>query len=152
MEELCLYIIRNINEEITLDSIAQDFNYDKSYLLRQFKKQTGYTITQYINELRVYNSTDPLILTEDTILKIALANGFHSQEYYTEKFTGTIGTSPHQFRQTFKKCLSYVESADSLEELEELRDALGEIKSHQEYLNNINTYAKNKGGRQKVHN
>ncbi len=154
MKELCQYIVENINEEMTLDSIAAAFNYDKSYLLRQFKKTTGYTITQFINELRVYNSTDPLILTDDTILKIALSNGFNSQEYYTEKFTGIIGSSPLQFRKTFKRCLSYVENTNSIENLEELKETLSEIKSHQEYLNNISTCAPTftkSGGRQKIH-
>ena len=39
-----------------------------------------------------------MLFTNDTILKIALCNGFNSQEYYSEKFKEVIGIPPLTFR------------------------------------------------------
>ena len=78
LSEVCGYIIDNINEDLSPESLSMIFHYNKSYLMRKFKEFTGFTISEFINECRVYNSTDPLIYTDDSILKIALTNGFNS--------------------------------------------------------------------------
>ena len=78
--------------------IEEEFHYNRYYLVRLFKAYTGYTMVEFINTVKVLKTISPLLYTDDTILKIALTNGFNSQEYYSEKFQDIIGTSPLQFR------------------------------------------------------
>ena len=118
--EMCRYILNNLDSEITIDKIEEVFYYNKFYLIRAFKMYTGYTIKEFINNVKVLKTIDPLIFTDDTILKIALNNGFNSQEYYSEKFRNVIGLSPFQFRKEYHN-------------ISELRD-INELKVKKEYL------------------
>jgi len=95
------YINTHINEEITINELTKHFFYNKTYLMKKFKKETGNTISEYINKKRILESINELINTDDKILKIALKNGFNSAEYYSEMFLRYIGCSPT----TFKKIL-----------------------------------------------
>ncbi len=116
VREICNYLIANINDDISADDIATEFHYNKFYLMRKFKEHTGFTLNEFINECRIYNSTNPLIFTDDTILKIALNNGFNSLEYYSEKFKEVIGTSPLRFRKIYTGLLYIAETTKDPEE------------------------------------
>lgn len=137
MKEICDYIISNINNDISVEQLSDIFHYNKSYLMRKFKDYTGFTINEFINECRVYNSTDPLIYTDSKILKIALTNGFNSLEYYSEKFKDIIGASPLKFRQIYSSLLSLAQTSNNTDELKYIKNALGELQEYQTYLNNI---------------
>lgn len=137
--EICEYIIQNINESISVDEISNVFHYNKSYLMRKFKEITGFTVGDFINECRVYNSTNPLIYTDDSILKIALTNGFNSLEYYSEKFKDIIGTSPLKFRQIYSRLLEIANTSNNKEELLFIKKVLSELSEYQLYLNNISS-------------
>lgn len=102
VRELCRYIIDNLYDDITLEKLEKNFYYNKCYLVRIFKAYTGCTIKEFVNTVKVLKTTDPLLFTNDTILKIALNNGFNSQEYYSEKFQEIIGISPLKFRKSFQ--------------------------------------------------
>lgn len=137
IKEICEYIISNINESISVEQIASVFHYDKAYIMRRFKDYTGFTINEFVNECRVYNSTSPLIYTDDSILKIALSNGFNSLEYYSEKFKDIIGSSPLKFRQIYSKLLLIASKSKDAEELRLIKSALTELQEYQIYLNSI---------------
>lgn len=150
VREICSYLCANINEEITIDGLASIFHYNKFYLIKKFKEYTGFTINEYINECRVYNSTNPLIYTDDTILKIALNNGFKSQEYYSEKFKDIIGASPLKFRNAFSKLIYLIENTDDIEELNYLKATLEELNGYQDYLNNLGSETTTKQDKPKI--
>lgn len=137
IKEICEYIISNINESISVEQIASAFHYDKAYIMRRFKDYTGFTINEFVNECRVYNSTSSLIYTDDSILKIALSNGFNSLEYYSEKFKDIIGSSPLKFRQIYSKLLLIASKSKDAEELRLIKSALTELQEYQIYLNSI---------------
>ena len=139
ISDICEYIIQNINDSISVDDISNIFHYNKSYLMRKFKEITGFTVVDFINECRVYNSTNPLIYTDDSILKIALTNGFNSLEYYSEKFKDIIGTSPLKFRQIYSSLLELANTSNNKEELLFIKKVLSELSEYQLYLNNISS-------------
>lgn len=103
VKEICKFIISNLNDDFNNDQLEKEFFYNKYYLIRLFKTYTGYTIREFANTVKVLKSTDPLLFTDDTILKIALNNGFNSQEYYSEKFQDVIGISPMKFRKEYQE-------------------------------------------------
>lgn len=95
---ICNYIDDNITDDIKISDISNRFHFDRYYLMKVFKKETGITIVDYINKRRIQNSMPPLASTDDKILKIALNSGFNSLEYYSEEFTKIVGISPSSFR------------------------------------------------------
>ena len=50
------YIKNNINAEITISDISNLFSYDKTYIMKKFKRELGLTIIEYINNKRILNS------------------------------------------------------------------------------------------------
>lgn len=92
------YLDHNLTEEITIDSIAGKFHFNRFYLMKMFKKVTGITILEYVNHKKIVGSLSDVVNTDDKILKIALNHGFNSQEYYSEMFTKVLGISPSEFR------------------------------------------------------
>lgn len=140
VKELCKFIIDNLYDDITLDKIEKEFYYSKYYLIRIFKICTGCTIKEFANTVKILKSVDPLIFTNDNILKIALNNGFNSQEYYSEKFLEIIGISPLKFRRKFRD----LDSLNDVNELKYRKEYLLYLKQCQCQLLNIsNTLEKN---------
>lgn len=91
------YIDSNINDDISVSSISDVFGYEKSYVMKRFKKELGITITNYINSIRIYNSLNHFA-TNKSILDIAIDNGFNSLEYYSETFKKIMKISPRSYK------------------------------------------------------
>ena len=131
--DLCRYLLDNINEEITMDQVEEVFHYNRYYLIITFKLYTGYTMKEFINTVKVLQTINPLLFTNDTILKIALNNGFNSLEYYSEKFQDVIGISPLYFRKEYQS----LENKGTLEEIKAKRDYLEYLNACQNQLLNM---------------
>ena len=109
-KELVSYIIdylnNCLNRFVSIDELALYFGYEKSYIMKVFKKHIGLTIKEYQNNRRVFNSIKN-IYYGDSFLKAALDNGFNSLEYYSETFTKVVGVSPSIYKKFLKrKCSS----------------------------------------------
>ena len=88
------YIDNNLYKKISIEELSDLFHYNKDYIMRLFKREIGYTITNYINCKRIYNSLHSFIYNDISILNISINYGFYSQEYYSEIFHKIIGVSP----------------------------------------------------------
>ncbi len=95
--EIIDYINKHIYEDITIDELSLYFGYEKSYLMKAFKKKIGLPIKGYINNRKIMNVLKEL-KSDDSLLKIALNNGFNSLEYFSEIFSKEVGVSPSIYR------------------------------------------------------
>lgn len=114
------YLNNNINKEITIDELSLLFYFNKTYIIKKFKRELNISIHKYINTMRVYNSL-PYFKEDNYILSIAFKNGFNSLEYFSEIFKKTMGVSPI----IYKKYLCYKEITDK--EQEKILDNLSRI-------------------------
>ena len=96
------YINNNINKEITINELSMHFFFDKTYIMKRFKRELGISIHEYINIFRIYNSLS-LFKTDNYFLSIGINNGFNSLEYFSETFKKVMGVNPT----TYKKFISY---------------------------------------------
>lgn len=92
------FIDDNLYSNISINDLANVFHYNKDYIMRLFKKELKLTIIEYIQKKRIYHSLYYIENTSDSMLKISIKCGFHSQEYFTELFKRIIGISPRKFR------------------------------------------------------
>ena len=137
VESICVFLLNNINDEVTVEMLENEFHYNRFYLIRLFKSYTGYTIKEFINYVKVLKTINPLIFTDDTILKIALNNGFNSQEYYSEKFREIIGISPLKFRKNYGD----LNSISDLNELKARREYLAYLYQCENQIMNLANYS-----------
>ncbi len=94
------YIDNHINDKISINDFVNNYNYNRYYIMKLFKKELGISIIEYINIIKVYNSLK--YINSNSLLSIALDNGFYSLEYYSETFKRVFGVSPN----TYKKILN----------------------------------------------
>ena len=92
------YIDQHIQFDLDLDMIAKRFNMNKSYLIRKFKKETGYTPHEYLNNTRIAAASYLLKLTALPIKEICFQSGFASETVFYNAFKRRMGITPLQYR------------------------------------------------------
>lgn len=92
-----LYIRNNFNRKITLDDISKAVLYDKYALCRKFKKLTGQTITQNINNYRCTKAIDYLN-SGYTVAQTAILCGFENLSFFTKTFKKYVGKLPSSYK------------------------------------------------------
>ena len=101
------YIQEHYRELRGLDAIAYRFGISKSYLCRVFKKQTGITVIEYMNRLRVQHAVKLLQETELSVNEIAAASGFESVIYFNRVFKRVRGVTPKEERKKSRENWSF---------------------------------------------
>ena len=91
-------ITANLYEKISPTDIAGILKMNCSYLCKHFKQETGKTITEYINEVKITEGKRLLKSTEHSIVQIAVQLGYASQTYFQTVFKKNTGLTPKQFR------------------------------------------------------
>lgn len=92
------YIEFNLQEELTLNRLAQRLNMNASSLSAKFKKEVGCTITDYINQKRVKASLILLVTTNLPIGEVAENVGYINENYYSRIFKKLQGMTPREYR------------------------------------------------------
>ena len=92
------YIRKNHNRPIKADDICTEFSCSRSYISTIFKKETGFTIRDYINNLRINDAKILLHYSNLTVTQIAFSVGFSDSNYFTEVFKRYVGMSPLKFK------------------------------------------------------
>lgn len=107
VQKVINYIDFNYQEDLSLKKIAGLFSISPSYLSALFRKETGITLTEYINSKRIDVSVSLLNTTDSSIQNIAAQVGFLDVNYYTRIFKKLKGISPSAYRNLINKRISH---------------------------------------------
>ena len=97
MTQILLYINHNY-ASISLEEVAEEFHYSKTYLNRIFKKHMGTTILKQIQDTRLQESCLLLKNTRMSVEDIALHVGYEDTSYFIELFKKKYKKTPLQYR------------------------------------------------------
>ena len=92
------YIRRHFRENLTLEQIAKTFYVTPNHFCKYFKKYTGQTFKDYLNNLRCDYALKQIETTAKSITDISFESGFASPSYFTKIFTRKFGKKPSNFR------------------------------------------------------
>lgn len=97
------YILRNFENNITLEEVAAQAHFTPPAFCRYFKKHTGKTFVSFLNELRVNEACKKLIAEKEEaqISHIAYECGFNSVTNFNRVFKTVIGSSPSVYQRQF---------------------------------------------------
>lgn len=95
------YIHKNYSEDITVSDICNDLQLNKSYFCSLFKKESGYTFTNFLNKVRVEKSKKYLLREDMSILDVAVFVGFNSQNYYSMVFKKFNNLTPIEYKNIY---------------------------------------------------
>ncbi len=87
------YINENFDSKITLDELSEKFFFSKEHLCRIFKKATGYTITEYINNRRILKIKE-LCRKGAKIEYACIESGFSSYSAFYKAYKKENKTKP----------------------------------------------------------
>ena len=96
------YSIKNFDSPISIDSICNELNINKSYFCKIFKSETGYTFTNFLNIFRVEKSKKLLKNSNMSLLDVAVSVGFNSQNYYSSVFKKITNKTPLEYKPEIK--------------------------------------------------
>ena len=95
------YIYAHIRDRITIAEHADYAKVSCSFLSRQFKKELGISVSDYIRERKIEVSKELLRDTEESILDISYALSFSSQSHFIQSFKAITGITPKKYRQMY---------------------------------------------------
>ena len=94
----CEFIASHLPEPIYVADLAAIVGLGKSAFSRLFKKSTGRTVPQYVNELRISRACLLLAETDLTVSQIAMDCGFVSPAHFQRQFREHQQCAPLAYR------------------------------------------------------
>lgn len=90
------YINQNLSEDLSLETISAKFYLSKYHLLREFKKNTGYTIHRYITQKRLIMAKE-LLKDSRQVSEVCSKCGFGDYSNFIRAFRKEFGISPKKY-------------------------------------------------------
>ena len=97
------YIDHNYMAPLTLETLAEVCHGSPYHLHRTFKKVSGITPVDYIQQKRIAKASEYLLTTEQAVAEIALRVGLPNTSYFITLYKKKTGYTPTQFRQLNKQ-------------------------------------------------
>jgi len=96
------FIHENHKGKIALNDMAKNLHISPTYLSMLFKQETGFTITEFLNQVRIAKSRELLSETDMSLLDISEQSGFEDQSYFSKVFKKISGVTPKEYRSIAK--------------------------------------------------
>jgi AraC family transcriptional regulator len=90
-----------IEDDLSLDEMAQSVGLSTAHFARMFRKSTGETPHQFVLRQRIERAKAMLRAPDARILDVAVACGFKTQQHFAQVFRDVCGVSPTEYRQDF---------------------------------------------------
>ena len=98
----CLdYIYDHLHTRITLSRLAELTGLNSSYLSRLFHKETGMTVSDYIQQTKIETAKNMLLHSSYSAAEIASILAFSDQSYFTEVFKKQTGLTPKRYQSLY---------------------------------------------------
>lgn len=97
----CISFIEYIEQhiaDINLDEMAKHFNYSTQYLSKKIRKNTGYTFSEIVKQIRFDKAKKMLRNMSSPISEIAFTLGYINPENFTRTFKQISGITPAEYR------------------------------------------------------
>ncbi|MGD1816210.1 MAG: response regulator transcription factor [Pleomorphochaeta sp.] len=102
LENLILYIKNHLDEDVSLQTMANKVHLSANYLSYKVKEKTGFNYTNYINNLRIEKAISLLLNSDKKVLDISKSCGFNDSCYFNRVFRKKYSLSPEQYRKFHK--------------------------------------------------
>lgn len=97
------WIQANINNELTVKTVADHFELNYRYLSKLLKAETGLTVEGYITLIKINNAKRLLLESNLPLKVIADRSYFNDEKYFLRVFKKKVGITPTSYRKNFMK-------------------------------------------------
>ena len=102
LTDIMCRIENHLNEKISLQSLSEQLNMQKTSLATQFKQLTGLTLMEAVNKLRLKKAEELLIFTSMSQQEIIKECGFSDSKYFYRYFMEEFGMTPSVWKEKMK--------------------------------------------------
>ena len=100
IHDLLDWIDNNLDSRLDIETVSKRAGYSKWHLQRIFKEHTGYPLAEYIRAQKLQKSMERLTHSDESILNVAIALGFDSQQSFNRSFKRQYGQAPGAWRRS----------------------------------------------------
>lgn len=97
------YIQENFDQTISLEELAQMNELSATYFSNLFKESTGYTVVDYITNVRLNKAKHLLQENQHSLKEISYMIGYNDPNYFSRVFKKYYALSPKQYQQAIIK-------------------------------------------------
>lgn len=97
LKQMTDFIERHYSENIKLETLAELFNYNSSYLGKMFKNHTGEHFNTYLDQVRIQHAIE-LLQEGFKVHQVSERVGYANVDYFHSKFKKYKGVSPSSFK------------------------------------------------------
>jgi len=141
------YIKKNYRHELTLSTIAAEFEMSPSYFSRYFKQQFGTGLVEYVTAYRLKQAAEKLKRTDEKVSLIASETGFSNLSNFNKKFRQQFGLTPKAYRDENNEFLAMkqlpVNQSQTLDALQYFSEAIAPV----DYIKEVSLHSAEKMGR-----
>lgn len=98
IKKTCEYVINHVEEETSLDKVAQAVHVRSDYIGKLFKKKTGCNFNDYVTKIKMEHAKFLLGVGELKNYEICDRLCYSSPDYFCRLFKNYTGCTPNEFR------------------------------------------------------
>ena len=100
--DVVMYIVKNLDKNLTTPDIAAAFFVSRDKLNRDFKQYTHMTVRDFVTQSRMNLAKSKLADTKHTVSEISRMCGFENEIYFYSFFKKNMGVTPRQYAEKMK--------------------------------------------------
>ncbi len=98
IEKMLQYISDNYREDLKLEDLANEFNFNYHYLSTYFAQQMNEGFSDYLNRLRINKACELLSSKDIPISEVGMEVGYSDHSYFSRVFKKLTGRTPSEWR------------------------------------------------------
>ncbi|URZ17103.1 response regulator transcription factor [Clostridium felsineum] len=98
VQKACEYILKHVNEDITLTSISNHLNISKNYFCSIFKQQTGENFLEYLTKVKMDRAKILLKNYDYKVYEVSGMLGYKETGYFSKLFKKHTGNTPIEYK------------------------------------------------------
>ncbi|NIK76368.1 two-component system response regulator YesN [Paenibacillus castaneae] len=102
VEKVQRFMEEHLGEEFSREQAAEHVFLNPAYLSRLFRRETGYSLTDYLVRLRITKARIELEKTNNRVSDIAIHVGYGNFSHFSKLFKKMIGMTPQEYRKKFQ--------------------------------------------------
>jgi two-component system response regulator YesN len=101
LKDICSHILENPEACVSLQSAANLFRVNNTYLSNLFKQKTGMRFNEYLTGVKVARAKYYLEYTDKKVSEISYDLGYADSDYFNRLFKKYTGATPSSYRKNF---------------------------------------------------
>ncbi|KNY29785.1 response regulator transcription factor [Pseudobacteroides cellulosolvens] len=98
MRKICEYVLNHIEDDVKVETIANELYVNRDYIGKVFKQKAGYHLSEYITKVKMEHAKYLMSKGRYKNYEISEKLGYKKPDYFTQLFKGYTGYTPTEYR------------------------------------------------------